>query len=114
MTFVIRVHGRGSGAGDQDFLAPLVASGAGRFEKESGLVMIPSGITADHVRAALKDFTERTVDHRFADSTRFDLLVEGRRYPPKAIVGLAAGRRKLHSLKLESFAARLDLDTTAK
>jgi 5-methylcytosine-specific restriction protein A len=52
--------------------------------------MIPLGITDDHVRLALRDFDSKTVEHRFADSTRYDLLVEGRRYPPKAIVGLAA------------------------
>lgn len=52
--------------------------------------MIPAGITAEHVRMAVRDFDARVVEHRFADSTRYDLLVEGRRYPPKAIVGLAA------------------------
>jgi len=28
--------------------------------------------------------------HNFADSTEYDLLFEGRRYPPKAVVGVAA------------------------
>jgi 5-methylcytosine-specific restriction protein A len=51
--------------------------------------MIPSGITAQHVRLALRDFDSKAVEHRFADSTRYDLLIEGRRYPPNAILGLA-------------------------
>ena len=52
--------------------------------------MIPTGITAEHVRLAVQDFDAKAVEHRFADSTRYDLLIEGRRYPPKAILGLAA------------------------
>src|ERR1035441_1005756 len=52
--------------------------------------MIPTGITADHIRLALKDLDEGQVSHRFADSTGYDLLYEGRRYPPKAALGLAA------------------------
>jgi len=52
--------------------------------------MIPPGITAEHVRRAMQEFDLKTVEHRFADSTRYDLLVDGRRYPPKAILGLAA------------------------
>src|SRR5262245_9246459 len=52
--------------------------------------MIPTGITAEHVRKALWDFDLKLVERRFADSTRYDLVVDGRRYPPKAIVRLAA------------------------
>jgi hypothetical protein len=52
--------------------------------------MIPKGITADHIRLALKDLDEGQVSHRFGESTGYDMLFEGRRYPPKAIVGLAA------------------------
>jgi 5-methylcytosine-specific restriction protein A len=28
--------------------------------------------------------------HNFADSTGYDVVIEGRRYPPKAVVGVAA------------------------
>lgn len=45
------------------------------------------------LRGALDDFDTKTTLHSFEESTQFDLLIEGhRRYPPKAIVGLA-GRR---------------------
>lgn len=54
--------------------------------------MIPAGITAEHVRKALRDLDSKAIEHRFADSTRYDLYVDGRRYPPKAIVGLGTIR----------------------
>lgn len=50
---------------------------------------LPDGITRDHLLAAIRQFDDG-VDHRFADSTGYDVLFEGRRYPTKAIVGLAA------------------------
>jgi len=50
---------------------------------------IPEGLTPQHLLQAFADF-DAGVPHAFADSTRFDVLHEGRRYPPKAIVGLAA------------------------
>jgi 5-methylcytosine-specific restriction protein B len=53
---------------------------------------IPNGITTDDVLGALADFDAGSVDHRFRDSTGYDLLYQGRRYPPKAVIGLAARR----------------------
>ena len=53
---------------------------------------IPDGITREDVLEAIGDFDRDAVDHRFRDSTGYDLLHEERRYPPKAIVGLAARR----------------------
>ena len=50
---------------------------------------LPDTITRDHILAALAAFDGGSA-HRFADSTGYDLLYEGRRYPPKAIVGIAA------------------------
>ena len=50
---------------------------------------IPNGITSEHILKAISDF-ETGVPHEFVDSTGYDLLHEGKRYPPKAIVGLAA------------------------
>ena len=50
---------------------------------------IPDGITRDHIIEAIRQYSGG-VDHRFADSTGYDLLFEGNRYPPKAIVGIAA------------------------
>jgi hypothetical protein len=50
---------------------------------------IPDGITRDHIIEAIRQYSGG-VDHRFADSTGYDLLFEGNRYPPKAIVGITA------------------------
>ena len=52
---------------------------------------IPEGITRQDVEAAVADCDDG-VDHGFGPSTFYDLLHEGRRYPPKAILGLAARR----------------------
>jgi 5-methylcytosine-specific restriction protein A len=51
--------------------------------------MIPAGITRDHVIKAIADF-DGGVSHDFDPSTRYDLVHEGLRYLPNAIVGLAA------------------------
>ena len=51
---------------------------------------IPDGITKKHVEAAIRDLRDGR-KHLFADSTKYDLLDNGgRRYPPKAVLGLAA------------------------
>jgi putative restriction endonuclease len=52
---------------------------------------IPDGITREDVSRAIADF-DVGVAHDFAASTGYDLVIEGRRYPPKAIIGLAARR----------------------
>ncbi len=49
---------------------------------------LPDGITREHLLAAIADF-DRGVEHEFRDSTTYDVLHNGRRYPPKVIVGLA-------------------------
>ena len=46
--------------------------------------MIPDGITRDHVLAAIKDFETVTVEHGFAESVWYDLLLGENHYPPKA------------------------------
>ena len=50
---------------------------------------IPDGINRDHVLEAIARFDAGS-SHEFADSTAYDLLHEERRYPPKAIVGIAS------------------------
>lgn len=45
-------------------------------------------ITRAHLERAMEDFDAK-VPHDFADSTDYDLVYQGRRYPPKAILGLA-------------------------
>jgi 5-methylcytosine-specific restriction enzyme A len=51
---------------------------------------LPNGIKREHLLAGISDF-RRGVEHDFRDSTTYDVLHEGRRYPPKVVVGLAAG-----------------------
>ncbi len=50
---------------------------------------IPAGITRVHVLRAIEDFRQG-VPHEFGESTKYDLVHDGERLPPKAIVGLAA------------------------
>ena len=49
---------------------------------------IPAGLTRTHVLQALADL-DAGVDHPFGQPTGYELLHEGKRYPPKAVVGLA-------------------------
>ena len=49
---------------------------------------IPAGLTRTHVLQALADL-DAGVDHPFGQPTGYELLYEGKRYPPKAVVGLA-------------------------
>jgi hypothetical protein len=52
---------------------------------------IPDGIRPEHIIAAVHDL-DAGVHHGFGESTVYDLLYDGRRYPPKAVVGLASGK----------------------
>jgi hypothetical protein len=74
------------------------SSGQGDF------VEIPDGITRDDVLQAIVDF-EVGVAHDFGDSTRYDLIHESKRYPPKAILGLAARRILGRPLRPSEFQA---------
>jgi 5-methylcytosine-specific restriction protein A len=49
---------------------------------------IPAGLTRTHVLQALADFDAR-VDHPFGQPRAYELVHEGKRYPPKAVIGLA-------------------------
>ena len=49
---------------------------------------LPSSISRESVLEAIAKFN-KGVEHGFADSTKYDLVHEGRSYPPKAILGLA-------------------------
>jgi 5-methylcytosine-specific restriction protein A len=57
---------------------------------------LPHSLSRESIIDAIRSF-DGGADHDFGPSTFYDLLFEGRRYPPKAIVGLAAaaelGRR---------------------
>jgi putative restriction endonuclease len=50
---------------------------------------LPDALTAAQVLEAVREFDSGR-EHLFADSTGYDVVVEGKHYPPKAIVGLAA------------------------
>lgn len=52
-----------------------------------------SSVTREDVQKALSDL-DRGVEHPFGSSSTYDLIYEGRRYPPKAVIALAA---KTHS-----------------
>jgi hypothetical protein len=49
---------------------------------------IPAGLTRDHVLQALADL-DAGVDHPFGQPTGYELVHEGKQYPPKAVIGLA-------------------------
>lgn len=44
---------------------------------------IPDGISREDVEQSIRDFVA-DVGHNFGPSTRYDLVFEGKRYPPKA------------------------------
>lgn len=49
---------------------------------------IPKGLTREHGLRAIADL-EAGVEHPFGAPTGYELVHEGRRYPPKAVIGLA-------------------------
>jgi hypothetical protein len=49
---------------------------------------IPKGLTREHVLLALADL-DAGVEHSFGAPTGYELVHEGRQYPPKAVIGLA-------------------------
>jgi hypothetical protein len=84
--------------GKKDFSIP---------ESSEGFTPIPDEITREHILAAISDFKEG-VDHRFGPSSTYDVLHEGERYPPKAIVGLAAAYILGKPLQPEDFGGGLE------
>src|SRR5437879_4489274 len=49
---------------------------------------IPRGLTSEYVFLALAEL-DSGADHAFGAPTVYELVYEGKRYPPKAVVGLA-------------------------
>src|SRR4051812_9725571 len=49
---------------------------------------IPKGLTAEHVLRALADL-DAGIEHAFGAPTGYEVVHNGRRYPPKAVIGLA-------------------------
>lgn len=50
---------------------------------------LPANITTDHVRKAVL-LLDQGHSHEFGDSSRYDLIIDNRRYSPKAVIGVAA------------------------
>jgi 5-methylcytosine-specific restriction endonuclease McrA len=67
---------------------------------------IPQGIERKHIESAIARF-DAGAEHLFHDSTKYDLVYQGRRYPPKAIVGLAAAELTGKPLVPEDFSGGL-------
>lgn len=51
---------------------------------------IPDEISSQMIRDAVQDYRKGDIEHRFIDSRDYDVIIDGERYPPKAIVGLAS------------------------
>jgi hypothetical protein len=49
---------------------------------------IPKGLTTEHILLALADL-DAGIEHPFGLPTVYELVHEGRRCPPKAVIGLA-------------------------
>lgn len=52
---------------------------------------LPSGISKEHILAAIENL-KAGMSHAFSESTKYDLVHDGERFPPKAVIGLAAQR----------------------
>lgn len=68
---------------------------------------LPNQIPRDAIVQAIREF-ENGASHSFGPSTFYDLLYEGRRYPPKAILGLAATAATGRSYGPYDFSGGLD------
>jgi hypothetical protein len=65
------------------------------------------GIEREHVLAAIRDLDAGT-KHPFHESTKYDLVYEGRRYAPKAVFGFAARHAAGAEIGPEDFTAGTD------
>jgi hypothetical protein len=63
---------------------------------------IPEGLTREHVLRALAELSTGA-DHPFGEPTGYELLHEGRRYPPKAVIGLAYRHLAGRTLRPDEF-----------
>ncbi|MDB4559331.1 DUF3883 domain-containing protein [Planctomycetota bacterium] len=61
-------------------------------------------LTREDFLEALDDL-DRGVEHPFSDPTTYEVVHEGRRYPPKAVFGLAASRFLSQTVKPSDFSA---------
>jgi len=63
---------------------------------------IPPGLTNEHILKALADL-DTGIDHSFSTPTVYELVHNGRHYPPKAVVGLACRYLLGRMLRPEDF-----------
>src|SRR5262245_56323227 len=63
---------------------------------------VPAGLTQEHVLRALADLDAGT-SHLFGAPTRYELVHDGKRYAPKAVVGLACRYSIGRALSPEEF-----------
>jgi hypothetical protein len=63
---------------------------------------IPEGLTRDHVLQALADL-DAGISHPFGDPTGYELIHNGKRYPPKPVIGLANRHLASHLLRPRHF-----------
>ena len=68
---------------------------------------IPDEITQAHILKALDEIAAGHM-HGFGHSIDYDLEHEGRRYPPKAVVGIAAMYAVGEAMKPEQFSSGID------
>jgi hypothetical protein len=59
------------------------------MDTEIGSMALPDGLPRAHVSQAIAQL-DRGASHPFGASKDYDLVVNGKRYPPKAALGLAA------------------------
>ena len=64
---------------------------------------IPSDISREDVLRAIGELKSGSVRHEFHESERYDIIHEGERYAPKAVLGVAARRVVGRLLKPEDF-----------
>ena len=64
---------------------------------------LPNSLSPQDVMAGIEAFEGKHVNHNFIDSTKFDLLHSGKRYPPKAIAALATYHQTGKLLKPSDF-----------
>ncbi len=67
-----------------------MAVAKGQTARQKDIARELSELTAEHVLRAVETFEQMGGDvPTYKHSATYDLLIEGRRYPPKAILGLA-------------------------
>lgn len=86
-----------------------MAVAKGQTARQKDLARELRELTAEHVLRAVETFEQMGGDvPTYKHSTTYDLLIEGRRYPPKAILGLAAQDLLGHEFPSSKFSGGLN------